>query len=107
MSNGEKHERRWLIYSTDLDRVLCFCCKLFNVISCTSKLGTEGSRDWRNLSAKLKSHEISDEHIINMNAWIDLEMRLSKDKTIDNHVQEQINRDKEYWKKVLLRIIAI
>jgi len=51
---------------------------LFKVISCTSKLGNESSRDWRNLSAKLKSHEISDEHIINMNAWIDLEMRLSK-----------------------------
>jgi len=51
---------------------------LFNVIDSTSKLGNKGSRDWRNLSAKLKSHEISDEHIINMNAWIDLEMRLIK-----------------------------
>jgi len=50
---------------------------------------------------------LSDEHIINMNAWIDLEMRLSKDKTIDKHVQEQINRDKEHWRKVLLRIIAV
>jgi len=80
---------------------------LFNIISCTSKLGNEGSRDWRNLSAKLKSHKICDEHIINMNAWIDLEMRLSKDKTIDKHVQEQINRDKEHWGKVLLRIIVV
>jgi len=26
--------------------------------------------------------------IINMNEWIDLEMRLSKDKIIDKHVQE-------------------
>ena len=107
LSNGEKHERRWLIYSTNLDRVFCFCSKLFNVISCTSKLGNKGSRDWRNLSVKLKIHEISDEHIINMNAWIDLEMRLPKDKTIDKHVQEQINRDKEHWRKVLLRIIVV
>jgi len=45
LSNGEKHERRWLIYSIDLDRVFCFCCKLFNVISCTSKLDNKGSRD--------------------------------------------------------------
>jgi len=90
LSNGEKHERRWLIYSTDLDRVFSSCCKLFNVIGCTSKLGNEGSRDWKTLSAKLKSHEINDGHITNMNAWIDLEMRLSKDKTIDKHAHEKI-----------------
>jgi len=106
-SKREKHEKKWIIYSADLDIVFCFCYKLFNIISCTSKLGNEGSRDWRNLSAKLKSHKICDEHIINMNAWIDLEMRLSKDKTIDKHVQEQINRDKEHWGKVLLRIIVV
>ncbi|KAL2957991.1 hypothetical protein AAZX31_18G182000 [Glycine max] len=76
LPNGEKNERKWLIYSRDLNRVFCFCCKLFNVVSCTSKLANEGSKDWRNLSAKLKSHEITNEHITNMNAWIDLEMRL-------------------------------
>jgi len=78
LPNGEKNERKWLIYSRDLNRVFCFCCKLFNVVSCTSKLANEGSKDWRNLSAKLKSHEITNEHITNMNAWIDLEMRLVK-----------------------------
>jgi len=36
----------------------------------------------------------SDEHITNMNAWNDMKMRLSKDKTIDKHAQEQINKDK-------------
>jgi hypothetical protein len=53
------------------------------------------------------SHEISNEHIINMNDWIDLEMRLLKNKTIDKNVQEQINREKDHWKRVLLRIIAV
>ncbi|KAL2957615.1 hypothetical protein AAZX31_18G158900 [Glycine max] len=51
----------------------------------TCKLANEGSKDWTNLSAKLKSHEITNEHITNMNAWIDLEMRLVKNKIIDKH----------------------
>ncbi|XP_070038180.1 uncharacterized protein [Nicotiana tomentosiformis] len=42
-----------------------------------------------------------------MAAWIDLEIRLQKDKTIDKDVQEQINRDREHWKNVLSRIIAV
>jgi len=31
-----------------------------------------------------------------MNEWITLEMRLTKNKTIDKYVPEQINRDKEH-----------
>ncbi|XP_075091514.1 uncharacterized protein LOC142171720 [Nicotiana tabacum] len=107
--NGERHDRRWLVYSKDLDKVFCFCCKLFSLSSgtCSSKLASEGSNDWRNISTKLKTHETTNEHIINMAAWIDLEIRLQKDKTIDKDVQEQINRDREHWKNVLSRIIAV
>ena len=42
-----------------------------------------------------------------MNACIDLEMRMLKNKTIDKDLQEQINKEKDHWKKVLLRIIAV
>jgi len=42
-----------------------------------------------------------------MSSWIDLEMRLHKNKTIDKDVQEQINRDRVHWKNVLSRIIAV
>jgi hypothetical protein len=42
-----------------------------------------------------------------MNDWVDLKMRLLKNKTIDKNIQEQINIEKDYWKRVLLRIIAI
>ncbi|XP_073101993.1 uncharacterized protein [Elaeis guineensis] len=50
---------------------------------------------------------MSNEHVINMCSWIDLEMRLLKNKTIDKSIQEQINKDEEHWKKVLLRIFAV
>jgi len=107
LSNGEQHERTWLIYSQDLDKVFCFYCKLFNLVPSTTKLANEGSRDWRNISHKLRNHEISNEHIANMSFRIDLEKRLLKNKTIDKHVQEQINRDTEHWRNVLFRIIVV
>ncbi|XP_028117570.1 uncharacterized protein LOC114315183 [Camellia sinensis] len=42
-----------------------------------------------------------------MSKWIELENRLQKNETIDKGVQEQINRKREHWKKVLLRIIVV
>ncbi|KAL2971791.1 hypothetical protein AAZX31_15G217000 [Glycine max] len=42
-----------------------------------------------------------------MTKWIELEKRLTTKQTIDKHIQEQINKEKEHWKNVLLRIIAI
>ena len=86
----------------------CFCCKLFSLKSSTSLLVNKGTRDWKNLGYKLKNHETSHEHINSMCNWIDLETKLQKNKTIDKNVQEQINKEKENWKKkVLLRIISV
>ena len=99
LTNWEKNERRWIIYSTDLDRVFCFCCKLFNFFSNTSKITSKDSRDRRNFSAKLKIHKTTNKYIINMRSLINLKMRLLKNKIINKNVQEQINRDREYWKK--------
>ncbi|KAL4619977.1 hypothetical protein ACB092_06G120700 [Castanea dentata] len=106
LPNGEKHDRKWLVYSKDLDKVFCFCCKLFNSKN-TNQLANGGTKDWKNISSILKNHETTNEHITNMNTWIDLELRLLKNKTIDRNVQEQIKKEKDHWKKVLLRIIAV
>ncbi|KAM4115680.1 hypothetical protein ACJW30_04G169000 [Castanea mollissima] len=92
LPNGEKHDRKWL---------------LFNSKSNTNQLANGGTKDWKNISSILKNHETTNEHITNMNTWIDLELRLLKNKTIDRNVQEQIKKEKDHWKKVLLRIIAV
>ena len=42
-----------------------------------------------------------------MDKWIKLETRLRKKITIDKEIQEQINKEKEHWEKVLVRIITI
>ncbi|XP_062119136.1 uncharacterized protein LOC133832872 [Humulus lupulus] len=109
LSNGETYDRRWLVYSKDFDKVYCFCCKLFhsNSTNNMNQLGNEGIKEWKNLGARLKTHETSNEHIVNMNAWIDLELRLANNKTIDKSVQERINKEKKHWRNILVRIIAI
>ncbi|PNT61430.1 hypothetical protein BRADI_5g15112v3 [Brachypodium distachyon] len=80
LSNGEKHDRKWLVYSKDVNRVFC---------------------------EKLREHEQSVEHVNNMNKWNELRVRLRKEKTIDKNLQQQITKEKKRVRQVLLRIIAI
>ncbi|KAG5605443.1 hypothetical protein H5410_026935, partial [Solanum commersonii] len=55
----------------------------------------------KNLTTKLRTHETTNQHIINMSSWINLEFRLRNNKTIDKNIQDQINRDRKQWKNVL------
>jgi hypothetical protein len=71
------------------------------------QLTNKGTNDWKNLGAKFKSHDTTNEYITNINDWDDLEIRLLKKKKIDKNIQEQINIEKDNWKMVLLRIIAV
>ncbi|XP_038697965.1 uncharacterized protein LOC119995519 [Tripterygium wilfordii] len=73
----------------------------------TSRMTTDGFNDWKHLSERLKAHETSSEHLVCMTKWIELQVRLRKLETIDKSVQEQIDREKEHWKQVLKRIIAL
>ncbi|XP_074336659.1 uncharacterized protein LOC141673822 [Apium graveolens] len=67
----------------------------------------DGIDDWHNLAAKLRSHESSNGHLVNMSAWIELEVRMEKNETIDKIEQDRIKKEIERWKKVLVRIIVV
>jgi hypothetical protein len=63
------------------------------------QLDNERTNDQKYLSTKLRSHKTSNKHIMNMNDWVDLKMRLLKNKTIDKNIKEQINKEKDHWKE--------
>ncbi|XP_013883718.1 zinc finger MYM-type protein 5 [Austrofundulus limnaeus] len=60
LSNGEKVERDWLLYSKNTNRVYCFACKLFGEAKVADTRFVVGYNNWQCLSKTLKPHETSD-----------------------------------------------
>ncbi|XP_022866201.1 zinc finger MYM-type protein 1-like [Olea europaea var. sylvestris] len=110
LRNGQTIDRRWLVYSISMDRIFCFCCKLFKTAKNATRvgqLGNDGFKDWYNLHQSIKSHEGNEEHLCCMTSWIELENRLRTKTTIDKSVELLIDVEREHWRHVLTRIIAI
>ena len=107
MSNGEKHDREWLVYSKELVRVFCFYCKLLRKGHVRGQLAIEGFNDWHHLGERLQEHEVSREHVTNMSRWYNLHLGFQENKTIDKVAQRELEKEREHWRKVLLQIHLI
>lgn len=105
MSNGEKVNIPWIIYSKKMDAVFCFSCRLFPNSSNKTNF-INGLNDWKHLSERIKSHNASIFHQKSIQQWVELSWRLGSGKTLDSELQKQINSEKERWRTVLKRIVT-
>ncbi|KAL7870428.1 hypothetical protein SRHO_G00079250 [Serrasalmus rhombeus] len=92
--------RQWLLYSPSTGCVYCFACKLFS-----SKHNTfvHGFSDWKH-SERIGEHEGSVEHRACMLA---LYNRSRGTATIDSDIVKQIDAERQYWREVLKRVVAV
>lgn len=105
LPNGEKIQRKWLVYSKSNDAVFCFACKLFSKKEIS--LTVNGLNDWKNVSARLKEHEKTIEHLKCISTWNDLVRRLNEGKTIDSFNKKLVNENTIRWRNVLERLFEI
>lgn len=103
--NGEEAHRNWLVYSSKLNRIFCFCCKLFTKLDMS--LTTGGYNDWKNASQNLSLHEMSKSHIAAMLAWNESLVVLGAGKSIGPLYQRLLVTETKHWQNVLLRLAAI
>lgn len=105
LSNGEVVDRSWLVYSKSVDRIFCFCCKMFGYTG--NKFCTDGFCDWNHLSVLVKEHECSVKHMEAQYKWSELSNRSLLKQTIDKELQRVIDAEKVHWRAVLERLLAI
>ncbi|XP_065673293.1 zinc finger MYM-type protein 5-like [Hydra vulgaris] len=106
--NGDEVRRHWLQYSESNDSVYCVCCKLFTSSTTTaSSLSSNGSHDWKNMSAILSGHEKSSEHLANFQSWKEFELQLRNNNTIDAEHLRLVKKEEQYWQQTLKRLIAL
>lgn len=105
--NGEQISRSWLVYSEKKDCVICSCCRPFGNRVRSIQLTEDGFNDWKNLSAHLRTHEKSSEHIANMDAWHNLSQKLQTHTGIDQVNQNLLSLEVNRWKEVLTRLMVI
>ncbi|KAK1423943.1 hypothetical protein QVD17_19254 [Tagetes erecta] len=107
LPNRETSDRVWLVYSKEVNALFCFCCKLFKHGHRKSGFNNEGYVDWKHVDDRVKEHEVSVDHMKNMNQWFEMRKRLECNKTIDKVVFEHFKKERDYWKEVIFRLISL
>ena len=103
--NGEQIKREWLMYSPTSGNVYCFPCVLFlDACKRNQTQFCDGFSDWKNAAQRIQMHENSEMHQTCVQAVITRRRVACR---VDCCLQIQFNKKKEYWIKVLQRVVSI
>ena len=73
----------------------------------TTSLAEDGINYWHNLPTKLRDHEKNPKHNVTVVKWVDLQMRLKQEATIDKQMEALINKERVCGQMILVRIIGV
>ena len=104
-ANGEQIKKERLMYSPTSDNVYCFPCVLFRDACKGNQIQfCDEFSDWKNAAQRIQIHENSEMHRTCMQALI---TRRRVAYHVDCCLQIQFNKEKEYWIKVLRRVVSV
>lgn len=104
--NGDNIHRDWVVFSPSTQSVFCFVSKLFENSDMSSEFVNDGFKDWKNATRRLKYHENPAKHQNNNLTYL-LRSKNIKTQTLDSSLNNQINKEEDYWRNVLRRVISI
>lgn len=115
LPNGGTIQRDWLIWSKSQKALYCFPCRLFGKIkgatrsAFASPNGYTGdtSSAWRKLYERVPHHENSVDHKNCYIDWKEMESRITNEDTLDKFLLKEINKEVDYWRQILKRIIDV
>ncbi|XP_033223026.1 zinc finger MYM-type protein 1-like [Belonocnema kinseyi] len=91
------------MYFPSTGKVYCFPCVLFGEVQSQSQFQT-GFSDWKNASPRIQSHENSATHRECLQTLIN---RRRVQGRIDTSLEITFNKEREYWIKVLQRVVSV
>ena len=101
--NNEIVNRSWLCFSPTTGKVYCYPCKLVATGTEKGKLSTDGFYDWKHGNERIADHEKSKGHLESI---ITLANRGKEHGRIDQDLAKQEAELRDYWCKLLMRIVS-
>ncbi|XP_067625649.1 zinc finger MYM-type protein 5-like [Eurosta solidaginis] len=103
LKNNESVERKWLLFSPSKNSVFCFSCSLFNS-SDLNLCSSSGCSDWKHINHIILAHENNPAHRRSMITYLARSKAVGR---VDIDLISQHQKEVDYWKNVLKRIVAV